>query len=209
MAPNNFMREYGKYTDDEKQTIRERFRDILTHYETFKRDLIPHLDGKGFYLNQTVLFTICCLYMNDLKEVKILHGTEKGGDNHKRAAYLARLNSNFRPIISDEVEMDEQKKSYRIVLLVNEMFALTVFEMLLGVPRCLLDDPDYDKVQRDLIFIFCFRDPQKELLVATARLVGMLVKAKGASDAVSASAPPNLTHSPSSFVENGMSRVPN
>lgn len=163
--PGKYDGRYGRYHRDEIRIIYDRLDDLIEIYKRLKKKK-AELWGRdcGFYMNEALLVKVCLLYLNDLKEFKVFHDVDVGTDHYKRAAYLSRLISNVRPIhIRHHVDTDAER------LCINEEFAILTFLSYLGI--------DYEKAQgdsvktavEDLMYIFRFRDPQKELLVSLAR----------------------------------------
>lgn len=171
-SPGSIEPRYGEYSSYERQLLSERLQDLKNAYKAFKTaKLKDESKDWRFHLNQSILITVCLLYLNDLKEFKIFHDAEIGTDHYKRAAYLSRWISNMRPI-----QFNPNYDIENIELLnLNEEFATFVFLLFIGTDPSSVDSPIIDAVSRDLRFIFKFRDPQRELLVALARAIEFAV----------------------------------
>jgi hypothetical protein len=174
-SPGPFEPRYGEYSPYEKQLFIARLNDLKRAYRVF-RDTKLKDTGKEwpFWINESILITVCFLYLNDLKEFKVFHDVDTGTDHLKRCAYISRWISNMRPIEFD--------KSYKInnpnLLNLNEEYAIFIFFLYLGINMNSIELPILEAISRDLKYIFKFRDPQRELLVSLARAIEAAVKAE-------------------------------
>lgn len=170
--PGEILHRYGEYSPYEMRLFHRRLNDLKTAYQAFKLAKLKDTSKEWpFFMNQSLLITVVYLFLNDLKEFKLLHDAEGGTDNLKRGAYLSRLISNVKPI--------QFERNYKVqnpdLLTLNEEFAIFVFFLYLRVDESKMDLPVIRTVARDLKFIFTFRDAQRELLVTLARAVVLAV----------------------------------
>lgn len=168
---------YGAYCAYEKEFVNRRYGDLVTVFSEFdKGQRASGIDG--YRINHTILWAICHIYANDLKPIRQFHNNSRGVGPNRRAAFLARLISNHRPIYISEFTSDyEVGPDLDAVLKINESFAIAVFFHFLviledDIKRCdaLLD------VVRELMFIFTHRDPQTESFVCIARMATAMVR---------------------------------
>jgi hypothetical protein len=174
-TPGPIEPRFGVYSEYEKRLFRDRLGDLKRAYRVFHATKLKDTTKEWkFELNESLLITICFMYLNDLKEFKVFHHVETGTDHLKRCAYLSRWISNIRPIMFD--------KSYKLInpdlLYLNEEYALFVFFLYLGIDEASIDLPVVQGITRDLQYIFKFRDPQRELLVALARAAEFAITAE-------------------------------
>lgn len=162
---------WGTYCAYEISFIQKRYNDLNQVFKALHQGLSAEgIDG--FQLNHTTLWEVCFVYANDLKPIRQFHDIDQGCDKNRRAALIARLISNFRPIfISEFVIPDNKEKQGHAILRINEIFALQAFLHFLDVPPKICSIPGFDKIQSDLLFIFSYRDPQPESLVCIARCI--------------------------------------
>jgi hypothetical protein len=180
--PGPYEPRYGVYSPYEKRLLHDRLRDLKRAFQVFQSEKLKDTTKEWpFQLNEALLITTCFLYLNDLKEFKVFHDVDTGTDHLKRSAYLSRWISNMRPI--------QFEKSYKSAITntdlmnLNEEYALYVFFLYLGITEESIDLPVVEGLTRDLRFIFKFRDPQRELLVALARATEFAIKAELANRA--------------------------
>jgi hypothetical protein len=167
MPERNFSPKFGEWSDDERRLINERFRDLLLVYQ----QIVKVLPVPGYRMSYTGLVLVCGYYANDLKELKAFHGVNDGRDDTKCAAYLARLIARFRPIQIDEIRREIPADYQYFLIRINEIFAIRAFEYFLKVPNSVMVTNEYDEFKKEMLFIFRFRDPDKDMMVAQARLV--------------------------------------
>lgn len=171
--PGDAVPRFGEYSDYEMRIFRRRLNDLKRVYRAFSEAKRKDTSKEWpFCLNQSSLITVVLLYLNDLKEFKTFHDPKKGVNNLKRAAYLSRWISNMRPI---EYEQNYKLQNSELAML-NEEYAIYVFFLYLGVgPRTIGSKP-VAAISEELKYIFKFRDPQRELLVALARATDLAIK---------------------------------
>lgn len=163
---------WGQYCAYERDFIQDRYEDLLNVFNALKKFYKDEYNLDGFKLNHTILWEICCIYANDLKPVRQFHAIEGGCDKNRRAAFLARLISNHRPIYIGEFSVpDSPDKQKDLILQINERYAFHTLHHFLDLPPRLFSLDGMNKVLSDLIFIFGHRDPQPESLVCIARLL--------------------------------------
>lgn len=158
--------EYGKFSKEEIDLIKERTKDLRSAYRKFKTGLCNDAPNLEFSANQNLLILVAMLYVNDLKEYKLFHKARRGTDNLKRAAYISRWISNVRPIETDGCKGKIREEHAYL----NEQFAIYVFFSYLHLKEHHIEHPAIALLTQDLKYIFRFRDPQRELLVAVARM---------------------------------------
>ena len=162
---------WGKFCNYEFNFIEERFYDIEKIYKAMQVGY-PEIGLDGFRLNRTVLWEICFTYANDLKPIRQFHGFDGGCDKSRRAAFLARLVSLYRPIEIDEWDPSEAHPAeHRRLLEINQHLALHVLLHFLALPASIVDVQATNKVVKDLLFMFNHGDPSPEALVPLARLL--------------------------------------
>jgi hypothetical protein len=168
---------YGAFCAYESAFINDRAGNIIDVFGVFRERFPPE---EYFYkINERLVLEISGFYANDIKRDRSFHDLDGGGDRSRRAAYLARLISNFRPIIIGTDFWNCQPKKGKIIpkwtYRLNEFFALTVFLHFLEVRGDILDViPNGDRLAINLIFTFAHRDPQPELLMAVGKTILMI-----------------------------------
>lgn len=108
----NDDREYdhrpGHYRKFEQDMLNARLADIKFAYQQYKAKKVADQTKKWpFFLNISIVETICFLFVNDIKQFKLVHDAEGGTDNIKRAAYISRWIAKMRPI---QFDRDSPKK---------------------------------------------------------------------------------------------------
>jgi hypothetical protein len=163
---------WDDYCCYEMHFIDARYRDLVLLFNKIKKYYNKALGVDGFRLNHTVLWQVCFIYANDLKPVRQFHDIEGGCDKNRRAAFIARLISNHRPVYISEFQIpDDAKKQQDTALKMNEHYALHAMAHFLELPADVFGVDGFQKVSKDLIFTFGHRDPQPESLVCIARLL--------------------------------------
>jgi hypothetical protein len=182
-----FDRRPGHYTSWEERQLNDRLSDLKIAYRAYKTKLEEAAnENLPCVANPTTLTTICYLYVNDVKEFKLLHDAQGGIDHRKRAAYLARLIAKLRPIELDRRLTDglpEGTRTSRRLAYVNENFAIFVFLRFLGISLRGMDSPVLPEILRQLRYVFTHREAQRELLVALASATEFAVKGRAAKRA--------------------------
>jgi hypothetical protein len=164
IVTKDYLPQYGEYSDYEKKIFADRVRDLLSAYKEFKTAKLSKNPNQAFMINQNLVEQICLLYINDLKEFKTFHKIDGGTDTFKRAAYLSRWISNLRPIYTLPHQNQDVESN-----IINEEYASFIFVNYLRTNPDAFKS-DFGKVlKKDLIYIFKFKDPQKEILTTLAR----------------------------------------
>jgi hypothetical protein len=161
---------WGKYCIQEMKIARSRvenLKSIFAEFQAFTEDSDKDTIG-AFRSNQAIFVSICQIYANDLKPIRLFHNQNGGIDCNRRASILARLIVKHRPI-----EFDPSPGRAGKLMNINERFALHVFAHFLNLPQ------DYfkrvpNRIFLDLLFTFIHRDPQIELLVSVARMISFV-----------------------------------
>lgn len=167
---------WGEFCAYEQEKVQDRYIQINNIYDVFKEILEKNKENtSAIVLNDVILRYICYVYDNDLKQVRLFHNDTGGVDEHRRAAFLARLISNHKPIQMLPNQSPEVQSNF---LDVNERLAFYVFLYYLGISAEFFDHhEEIEKVAVEIMFILTHRDPQPESLVCIARLLNLLSKA--------------------------------
>lgn len=166
--------QWGYYSQYERRIIRNRFLNIRDTFNLFSSQL-PDEMSAGIKLNKTRLYLVCGYYVNDLKEVRTFHQS-KGVGPVRRAAFLARQIARVSPVETEDVFPDIMRNSGHpgrglFLAQANARFAIKIFADFLGLSQDFVSTELFAELERDLIFLFQFRDTPKEALVATAKLL--------------------------------------
>lgn len=174
---NSASRPRGEYSPHELEIFNQRLNDLKAAYRSFKESKIKSNPRLDFKMNQSLLVTVCLLYISDLRT----HSRKRDGssrpytDRVRRAAHISRIISKFRPIVFegafDSVDTE--------VMMVNEEFAVFVFFLYLGITPDNLPSQLVKDLARDLKYVFAFSDPQVDLLVTLARVLTHLTTEGG------------------------------
>lgn len=163
---------WGKYCSYEVDFINRRYGDLIKVYNAMSKFYRDRLGLDGFWLNHTRLWEVCFIYANDLKPIRQFHDIQGGCDQHRRAALIARLISNHRPIFIHEFQIpDSKEKQNDRILKINEHFSLHAMMHFLEIDGAVFSLSGMEKTVAELLFIFGHRDPQPESLICIARLI--------------------------------------
>jgi hypothetical protein len=162
----------GHYTPFEIQLMNDRFSDLKQAYLDFRDARLRDKTRKWhFFLNDETLVIICGLFINDIKEFKLLHSANIGTDNLKRSAYLARLITKLRPIEFDRKSTDESPLEVNNpkMTFLNEDFAIYVFFLYLqGFRDEWFETKTASQIVAHLRNALRRRDADRDLLVTLA-----------------------------------------
>ncbi len=155
-----------------QDAVRQRTFDLHLVYKQFKSEWIVRFEENiGFEADPSSFLKIVQLYLHQAEEFQIME--KEISPMHFRAAALARLVSNIRPISRrpPTVDSDSNMDAERIMGQINEIFALRVFFYCLGMNSSDLRAEGVSAVVKDLIDAFKNKDPQLGLLIAIAKLL--------------------------------------
>ncbi len=162
----------GHYTKFELEMMNDRRVDLQRAYLSFKKAKLQDAgDDWNFFLNDEKLLIICGMFINDIKEFKLLNIASGGTDNVKRAAYLARWIAKLRPIQFDRttstkspLELNDQQMTF-----LNEEFAIFIFFLYLeGFRQEWFETKTAGQITAQLRNAFWKREFDRELLVTLA-----------------------------------------
>jgi hypothetical protein len=161
----------GHYTSFEFQVMNDRLVDLKQAYRDFKEAKLADAREWHFFLNDEQLLLICGMFINDLKQFKLLNAASGGADNLRRAAYLSRLVAKLRPIqfdrtttLASPLELNDSK-----MIFLNEEFAAYIFFLYLdGFRDEWLETKTASQIVAQLQNAFWKGEVDRELLVTLA-----------------------------------------
>jgi hypothetical protein len=162
----------GHYTPFEIEMWNDRIRDVKNGIRDFKEAKTGQKgDSWHFFLNDEKVVKIGGLFINDIKEFKLLNIANIGTDNLKRAGYISRWIAKIRPIEFDRkfakkspMQLDNPQTAF-----LNEEFAAYVFFLYLdGFNSDWFQTSIAASIIAQLRYIFIKRNPERELMVALA-----------------------------------------